>query len=64
MLKIEASSPPDDPMDVLPLDGARVTVEMFTADAERPSIVSADFQYLSFKDNEYVWSLMGGNLRL
>jgi hypothetical protein len=63
MLKIEASSPSDDSIDVLPLDAARVTVEMFTADAERPSIVSADFQYLSLKDDEHVWFLIGGNLK-
>jgi hypothetical protein len=63
MLKVEASSQRGDTIDVLPLDAARVTVEIFPADAERPSIVTADFQYLSLKENEHVWSLTDSNFR-
>jgi hypothetical protein len=63
MLKIEASSQSDRPIDVLPLDDARVYMELFLAHAERPLIVSVNFQYLTFKDNEYVWFMMGSNFR-
>jgi hypothetical protein len=57
MMKIEASSQPGEPIDVLPVDSARVTLEIFPAHTERPAIVSADFQYLTLKDDEHVWFL-------
>jgi hypothetical protein len=58
MMKVEASSQPGEPIDVLPLGAARVTMEIFPAHAGRPAIVSADFQYLTLNGDEHVWFLM------
>jgi hypothetical protein len=63
MMKIEASSQPGEPIDALPLDAARVTIEIFPAHTERPAIVSADFQYLTLKDDEHVWFLMSSKAK-
>jgi hypothetical protein len=57
MLQLEASSESTDLIDRLPLDPARVIIEMFPADADRPSVISADFIYFVSKDKEYEWVL-------
>jgi hypothetical protein len=57
MLQLEASSQSADLIDHLPLDPARVSIEIFPADADRPSVFHADFIYFVTKDKEYEWTL-------
>jgi hypothetical protein len=41
-------------------DPARVSIEIFPADADRASLIHADFVYLVTKDKEYEWTLARG----
>jgi hypothetical protein len=61
MLKVEATSQPADPLDVPPVEIARVTIEILPANTEKPCIISAHFDYLSFNGKEYEWFLITSN---
>lgn len=61
MLKVEATSQPSDSLDVPPVEIAQVTIEILPANTEKPCIVSAHFDYLSFNGKEYEWFLITSN---